>query len=382
MRRLSDISLLIILLARAAHGQSTRGAASGSVDFGGALLSQPGLNTSGVGTIAGQFRYLTPESELSGNGIAACSGDDRCTGQGILYGSRYAPADERLRWELGGSGSAFGVSNAGPAYGWQVLAREHLMYSLGGLFAGVSAGSVGSGGSWHRVVSGHVGGFVHFDARRDRELSGAIVYTDAGIPADSSRPLRYSDAVAYWKHRNGMLELLVGGGLRVTGMRTSTTRGWGAASAAISVSSRAALVFAAGRALEDVTRAVPAVRYVSFSVRLGSPDRPVIASAAAPRQPLDEDGGSLEVHFASDSSRIVSVRVPSAASVELMADFTDWEAVALTAEPNGVWTLHRVIAPGPHRVAIRVNGGAWVAPPNLPRVPDDFGSEVGLLVIP
>ena len=50
--------------------------------------------------------------------------------------------------------------------------------------------------------------------------------------------------------------------------------------------------------------------------------------------------------------------------------------------PNGDWTVERVVAPGTHRVAIRVNGGPWAVPPNLPHVSDEFGGEVGLLIVP
>jgi hypothetical protein len=80
--------------------------------------------------------------------------------------------------------------------------------------------------------------------------------------------------------------------------------------------------------------------------------------------------------------RVVTVRLHAAATLELMADFTDWEPVGMTQLPNGDWTLERGIAPGTHRVAIRVNGGAWVVPPNLPHVSDEFGGEVGLLIVP
>jgi hypothetical protein len=40
-----------------------------------------------------------------------------------------------------------------------------------------------------------------------------------------------------------------------------------------------------------------------------------------------------------------------------------------------------VIAPGVHRVNIRVDGGAWRPPPGLSVVRDEFGGEVGLLVV-
>jgi hypothetical protein len=37
---------------------------------------------------------------------------------------------------------------------------------------------------------------------------------------------------------------------------------------------------------------------------------------------------------------------------------------------------------GLYRIDVRVDGGAWTVPPGLAAVPDDFGGEVGLLVVP
>ena len=96
----------------------------------------------------------------------------------------------------------------------------------------------------------------------------------------------------------------------------------------------------------------------------------------------DEDGGRIDVNVRGDSLRIVTVRLRSATTVELMADFTDWEPVSMAQLPNGDWTIERILAPGTHHVAIRVNGGPWASPPNLPRVSDEFGGEVGLLIVP
>jgi len=40
------------------------------------------------------------------------------------------------------------------------------------------------------------------------------------------------------------------------------------------------------------------------------------------------------------------------------------------------------LPPGSHRVAVRINGGAWRAPRGLVAVPDDFGGTVGVVVVP
>jgi hypothetical protein len=65
-----------------------------------------------------------------------------------------------------------------------------------------------------------------------------------------------------------------------------------------------------------------------------------------------------------------------------MADFTDWEPVPMDRATTGEWRVERLIARGTHRVAIRVDGGTWIVPPNLPSVADEFGGEVGIVIVP
>jgi hypothetical protein len=380
--RLCALALLLaITFPCDGRGQTSGGVTDGNIDLGGALLRQPGLATTNVLTAAGQVRYLTNVSELVAAGVGAMTPEDRFTGQALLSASRYAPATERWRWEVAGAGSAFGLSGESPAFGWQLLAREHLTSSLGGVFVGAGGGQVIRESIARRVITGHTGGYLRIGALGQDELSGAIAYTDAGTVKADSGSLRYGEALAFWKHRTGPLELLAGGGLRLT-QGHSGASSWGSASAAFSITQRTTVVLAVGRALEDVSRAVPSVRYLSVSVRLGFPTSATPSFQGVRRALPDEDGGRLEVRVSDDSVRLVSIHVRSATNVELMADFTDWEPVQMSQEPNGMWTLKRVIEPGPHRVAIRVNSGAWGAPPNLPRIADDFGGEVGLLVVP
>jgi hypothetical protein len=40
-----------------------------------------------------------------------------------------------------------------------------------------------------------------------------------------------------------------------------------------------------------------------------------------------------------------------------------------------------MIAPGMHRVAIRVNGDEWTPPPGVSTVPDEFQGTVGVIVV-
>jgi hypothetical protein len=77
----------------------------------------------------------------------------------------------------------------------------------------------------------------------------------------------------------------------------------------------------------------------------------------------------------------IVLHVDSASRVELMADFTEWETVALERSGNE-WRLLCEVPAGLHRIAIRIDGGEWIAPPGLPRAADGFGGVVGLITVP
>ena len=80
-------------------------------------------------------------------------------------------------------------------------------------------------------------------------------------------------------------------------------------------------------------------------------------------------------------TRTVRIHVPSARTVEIMGDFTDWEPRVMTRNGAAFESTLRVPS-GTHRVMMRIDGGEWRAPANTPAVDDDFGGRVGLLVVP
>ena len=84
---------------------------------------------------------------------------------------------------------------------------------------------------------------------------------------------------------------------------------------------------------------------------------------------------------AGDGMATVRVHSPGARRVEIMGDITGWEPVELDRRGDR-WERRLTMASGPHHVLVRIDGGAWVAPSNLPRIDDEFGGRVGLLVVP
>jgi 1,4-alpha-glucan branching enzyme len=79
--------------------------------------------------------------------------------------------------------------------------------------------------------------------------------------------------------------------------------------------------------------------------------------------------------------QVFEVRAPTARRVELIGDFTQWQAVSLTRSQDGTWSVTLTLDPGLHRLNLRVDDAPWGVPPGVPAVADDFGGLVGVLEI-
>ncbi len=85
------------------------------------------------------------------------------------------------------------------------------------------------------------------------------------------------------------------------------------------------------------------------------------------------DGDTLRV--------VLLIDAPRAESVELMGDATEWMVTQMQRATNGRWRAELKLAPGMHRITVRADGGAWIAPPGLPIGNDDYGSPVGMITV-
>ncbi|MBA3889706.1 MAG: hypothetical protein H0X64_04180, partial [Gemmatimonadaceae bacterium] len=101
--------------------------------------------------------------------------------------------------------------------------------------------------------------------------------------------------------------------------------------------------------------------------------RPVVARTAP--DVLIERGGAQGV--------VLRVLAPPAAhSVDVAGTFSEWEPVRLTSDGGGAWSLATPLGAGQHRVMVRIDGGEWMPPANLPSVDDELGGRVGLFTVP
>lgn len=75
----------------------------------------------------------------------------------------------------------------------------------------------------------------------------------------------------------------------------------------------------------------------------------------------------------------IRVRMERASTVEISSEVTEWQPVVMRLAADGWWETELRAAPGTYRMNIRVDGGAWVAPPGVPSTRDEFGGSVGIV---
>jgi len=185
-------------------------------------------------------------------------------------------------------------------------------------------------------------------------------------------PVRYREGTIAARIEGDAVSLELSAGVRHDPDAASAYEPTFALTAALWQSERQAWTLSLARQPPDWVRGADAAQWIALGVRFYEP-RPASVRAARIR-PVISIGTA-------DEGRVVRVRAPGARTVEMMADFTDWAPISLTAVGD-LFQRAMAVAPGAHRVVVRVDGGAWRPAVNTPAVDDDLGGRVGLLVVP
>jgi hypothetical protein len=349
---------------------------------------------------------LTPALRLEGSrtvlaatGTLAVFEGGHTSGQGELAASGFAPLIGRLLGEvsLSADGGSFRGTRAG-----RLLAQGRLRLqgdAIGG-WVGGGGGRTRYNSNWHTVTIAEVGAWAAVGAATltaslsstsfplGTPLISAI--TTAGLERQPQPGLEPLLALAEPPRRDRFLDaatsltwpllpkvdvdFVVGarGGTVVT-----DDEAWGRVNGTVWLSERLAVVAGLGRYPNDPSQNLQAGDYATLTMRFGvrPPRRGVLPSrAAAPALGLVMDVGD-------NGARTIRLQVPGARLVELMGDFTDWKVIALSHQVDDVWAVTLPIDPGTYRVSIRIDSGAWGAPPGLPAFTDEFSSQVGVLVV-
>lgn len=351
-----------------------------TADVGGAALRQADVS-GGAAMLGLDLRLPAARHALDAAALAVGGTDGSGSAQVIVTQSLFAPATQFFRWEVSASASAFAQTGDVPVFGAQLFAREYAGGSARGVFVGAGGGPSVAGGVAWPTSAAQAGAWARIAREQfvatlsaTRTTVGLVTVFSNGAFAQRNVRVNIGDAGVEWRGDHGAFTYsLAGGARRWLALRD----GWASASATAWIAPQLAVVGSIGRALEDVARGVPASRYASIALRMSRRPRAGIAPAEA----ASIAGPILSVSRAADGTCVIDVRAAGARSVELMADFTDWDPVPLDRMGDG-WRLSRAIEPGPHRIAIRIDGGEWRVPANLPRVSDNLGLDVGLITVP
>jgi hypothetical protein len=159
---------------------------------------------------------------------------------------------------------------------------------------------------------------------------------------------------------------------------TAETTIWGL-SASRSIAPSLALVAAAGRAGSDPVTSVPGARYFALGLRLKvGPQVTAPLPAAAART---STSAPFRIGPAVAAGREIVVQAADARAVELAGDFTDWKPVGMRPWGEDGWRALLPISPGLHRLAVRIDGGTWRAPPGTRSIASEFGGEVAEVIV-
>ena len=213
---------------------------------------------------------------------------------------------------------------------------------------------------------------------RRKRLSPAdtLVTTTVFDSASSGTRRDWSDAELglHWSGGRLAFQALVGTRFSVTNQPNET---WGQVQGSLALARDIALIAVTGVQPSSTVYGLPRARFVELGFRVAP------SALLHPRLPgvVRPSVAAFQVDAAENGRRTLRIRIPDARSVELSGDFTSWKPVALKRSDSDAWETTLPIAPGMHRLAIRVNGDAWTPPPGTTAVPDEFQGTVGVIVI-
>jgi hypothetical protein len=389
------------------------------VEAGTITTRQDGEVPSSIFSVAPGIRVDLPYLALAAHGSAWLTGQQWQIADGTISGSLLTPVYNHLRGEV--------IGNASRAFFDQSLSddqldaqgRLHMLFSQNsGIWVGggvarpwriavVSAVDVTGGGAWTRVGDAMLSGtytnffFTKVAATRDSSgttqscgthndpvpLSGASgsslssSATSTGS-SDCRRQSRFSDIEGSVNWTFGWLELTGQAGYRFGDSYdvTPDSRRWAAGTAVVWITNRIAAVMGGGRVPANPSRGLPARNYGNIGMMLSTSSIPRTTVPVAPRTIAAVR--DFEVRPLATGTQKITVRVGGVETVEVMGDFSDWTPLVLMRRGRDLWDITLPVTAGVHEINLRLDGGAWLAPPGLPTRRDSFNGDVGLLVVP
>lgn len=289
------------------------------------------------------------------------------------------PPSGPLRGEISGYGGLSSYAG-GPVSGFGLArARLHVTHGARGIWFGGGLGGSYAAFSDTRASELAAGGWML--------VAGMALTVTAAYGRVSDTTL--ADLSATVRGTWSVIEVDALVGARLWAERAQTGA-FGDVAARVWLTSAIAAQVTAGSYLSDPMRTGVAGRYVAAGVRIApfshrravrALDERLRSQLRLPTAPPDRSLPTLIIEGAGIGAEGITIVAPSADVVEIAADFTDWQPVALTRVGRNRWYLNVVLAPGVYRLNLRLDGGEWTVPRGLTVQDDEFGSRVGLVVI-
>jgi len=350
------------------------------LDAGVSSVHFDGFLTSGSAYLAPAFRFNSPSFTLAAQGSYIMFESGNTVLQGTGAGAWLTPAVGPLRGEIAALGGVSRYADA-PTAGYALArARTHLLGRTVGAWIGGSYGRAYAAAVSYRVGELSAGAWA---ARRRLGAAVAVTWSSAADSAylDLTGTVRWTPWVIQVDALLGVRTWSQGGGEGT----------YGQVDARIPIDRRVALLVSAGRTPSDYVRGMLASKYVTVGMRLipfPGPVRPAAALTDVLRRearPPDVSPAAtaplLAIATGDGEMRTLRIRAPGAQTIEIAADFTDWQPLPLLRTGGDTWEITLRVPAGTYRLDVRADGGPWLAPRGTRLERDEFGGEVGILVV-
>jgi hypothetical protein len=403
--------LLCVLASASAFGcvttaVSAQGTASPRttvwLDLGGAAVQQPTSRRRAAGTVGAGVLHRTQRLALIAEAGSTAADDSVAATQGVLRGQFAATPWATSALEI--SATSIGFTVPGANGNRSALLRQSIGY-----------GPVRHGVPSHEAFALFAAVGVSRTSRYELDSRGAVqqlggeaargpwrtsltlqrATSDDWQLMEAAGIVLWRPASAYTLH-DATLDLswrsprVTIGASRSWRAGVGATRGTGrgfSMLAAWQLSSQAQLIAQAGEQLADPLRGVPQARYTGMAMRYTLGRTPATGAGRrddASRETAQRDVTGAEIRLVRQEggaeATVTIVAAPNAL-VEIATSATEWAPQPLTRD-GSVFVARVSLPSGTHRIAVRIDGGAWRAPRGLSAVSDDLGGRAGLLVVP
>jgi hypothetical protein len=354
-------------------------------------------------------RFDHPRVTVDGRWTAFGGNGEKLDGIGNLSATFFSPARAGLQLSVAGFADRAMLSETFPVSRFGTDARLSYRHGSAGAWLGreisrdnkstpLSAVPRVSGGAWRQwgstVLTVSMASFGSREGRRtastytetrptlkpaaaldtgQKRTLDTVVVNDSGSTG-TQRDWSDAQVALHWSAGRLAFRGVVGTRLFMSNLPNDT---WGEVQGTLALAPDIALIAASGVHPASAVYGLSRGRFLELGLRVAP------SALRKPRLPASVRpvAAAFEVAEGDHGQRTLRIRVPYARSVELSGDFTDWKPISLTRGDDDRWETTLPIAPGIHRLAIRVNGDAWTPPPGVSSVPDEFQGNVGVIVV-